>query len=353
MAARSVSLLWLPLAAVTAAAATVDVAAYDEQLCETAQRVLVNAAGPPAASFAVRVLRGEGNGFHTIQMDVDERARAVVVAASVGRSGGLSTHVACKMVDRERINDQLRLGLAGPERSCRDVNEFTYAAALGSLTASQRQRYEAAGRPLRFAADYLAATGGEWLPVAVDDFIRPLPAGGLEVRAPSVRVPWNPRERNFFQGTRHCKLITMAAMRRWMIEAAPAGEARLFPSGKAACAAPSAPTSAVGSCVFYFAPAGMRFCEDYSGAGWTEPAARAACGKRHASAEALRAAANRYEGAGGDFSTRGCIARDDSGSLGGTCVFHCNAPDETLWRSVDAPPAAGGMMTRACDLYMP
>lgn len=352
-----------------AVAGSGDVAAYDAALCTLAQAMIVNAGtNIGAAPFAIIVQRGEGNGFHTIQMDVDPQTRSVIIATSVGTvqidGRDLATHVACKMVDRDRVNDVLGLRLPGPERSCRDVNEHTYRMALDSLSDGERRRYEAAARPLVFADDYLAATGGEWLPSAVDDFIRPVPgmaasAGALEIRAASVRVPWNATERNFFQGTQHCKLITLAAMRRWMLNGALTGEQQLFPRSKPACDAPSSVTATAGSCVFYFAPAGSRFCEDYSGSGWNSESSRAECGQRHASAEALRAAANRYAGAGGIFSPESCAEREDAGALSGTCVFHCKRPDEALWHGLGSPATAGAgagsasTMTRACDLFIP
>lgn len=351
----------------SAGGAAVDVAAYDRDLCVLAQRMLVNADGPGEPPFGVQVLSGTGNGFHTIQMDVDASTRTVVVAQTTGtvRADGreLATHVACKLVDRDRVNDVLDLDLAGPVRSCRDVNEHTYQLALASLATDERQRYQTAGRTLRFGEDYYASAGAEWLPVAVDQFITASPgdgrdAGYLEIRAPAVVVPWNRVSREFFQGTHHCKLVTLAAMQRWMRGGALSGDAVLFPPARGACVAPSAETSTVGSCLFYFAPANARFCQDYSGANWTVGKARADCGKRHASPEALRAAGSRYEGAGGVFSGSSCEQREDHAPHAGTCVFHCRQPDETLWHTLQGEPgsegggAAGSMMSRACDLFL-
>ncbi|MBM4195654.1 MAG: hypothetical protein FJ197_00960 [Gammaproteobacteria bacterium] len=339
-----------------------DVAAYDASLCERAQRYVVNAETlSPADGFAVRVQRGEGNGFHTIQMSIEPATRTVVIAASspAVRAGEstLTTHVACKMVDRDRVNDTLDLELDGAVRSCGDVNALTYREALASLTPGERRRYQAAGRTLRFAPDYVAASGGEWLPLAIDDYIR---ADGpdLVVTAPSVRVAWNRDERNFFQGTQHCKLVTLAAMRRWMITGAERGDKELFPRAKVACAAPSSSTSRAGSCRFWFAPAQAMVCQDYSGSGWTIDSATEECGRRHASSDALRAAANRYEGSGGVFSDLTCSARDDAGEVGGTCVFQCQEGDEAQWRmpkvvAGSESPAGAAMMSRACDLYIP
>lgn len=357
----------LAAAALPARAAPMAAAGYDPDLCEFAQRTLLNADGPGPLPFNVSVLRGVSNGFHTIQMDVDAATRTVVVAMTTGtvRADGeeLASHVACKLVDRDRVNDVLGLKLAGPARSCRDVNEHTYRVALESLSPDERQRYESTGRPLRFGDDYVTATGAEWLPVAVEKFISATAGAGadpgyLEIRAPAVVVPWNPAEREFYQGTHHCKLITLAAMQRWMRHGALARDAELFPRSKSVCDAPSSMSSTVGSCVFYFAPANARFCQDYSGPDWTYASARAECGKRHASPEALRAAANRYAGTGGIFSDGSCAAREDKQPLAGTCVFHCRQPDETLWHPLgpagggENGAAAGAMMGRACDLFI-
>jgi len=354
-------------AAPTSATATPP-AAYDEQLCALAQRMLVNADGADPAPFTISVLRGVSNGFHTIQMDVDAATRTVVIATTSGSvqadGKALTTHVACKLVDRERVNDVLGLALAGPGRSCRDVNEHTYRLALESLSPDERQRYAATGRPLRFGADHYTSTGAEWLPVAVEKYITATAGTGtdpgyLEIRAPAVVVPWSRTERQFFQGTHHCKLITLAALQHWMRVGALTREAALFPSAAPVCDAPSSMTSTAGSCVFYFAPANARYCQDYSGPEWKLESARQECGKRHASPEALKAAANRYAGAGGLFSDASCRERPEQLPLAGTCVFHCKQPDEALWHPLataagDASSgAAGAMMSKACDLFVP
>lgn len=331
------------------AAPGLPVAGYDEDLCVTAQRMLVNAPDMP-----VRVQRGEGNGFHTIQMSVDEDRQELVVAMTTGMDEGSGTpaptYVACKMVNRDRVNDQLELSLDGPRRSCRDVNEHTFQLAWATLSAAERQRYVEQGRGLVFADDTIVPTGGEWLPADAASYIEVADDGAmLEVSAPSVQVPWDRGERGFFQGTHHCKLISLSAMRHWMTRAAFAATAALLPAGKAACVAPSAMTARAGSCLFYFAPAKAMFCTDFSGAGWTDATAREECGKRHASPAALKAAGNRYEGAGGIYSVKGCAARADAPAIAGTCVFHCNESDEVLWQVAGG---AGAMMNRACDLYI-
>lgn len=331
------------------AAPGLPVAGYDHDLCVTAQRILVNDPDIP-----VRVQRGEGNGFHTIQMSVDEARRELVVAMTTGemkdRGKASPTYVACKMVNRDRVNDQLDMQLDGPRHSCRDVNEHTYQLAWALLSDAERERYVAQGRTLLFADDTIVPTGGEWLPAAAASYISSSDNGAVvEVSAPSVQVPWNSSERGFFQGTHHCKLISLAAMRRWMTRAAVATDAPLLPAGKAACVAPSAMTARAGSCLFYFAPANAMFCTDFSGTGWSDTTARAECGKRHASRTALQAARNRYEGAGGIYSPEGCAARADAPAIAGTCVFHCNETDEVLWQVADGPNA---MMNRACDLYI-
>lgn len=334
---------------------------YDAALCVTAQRMIVNATSD---EFPVLVEQGVGNGFYTIQMDVDAEAALVKIAMTTGtvqvegETEPLATYVACKMVNRDRINDVLGLGLPAPDRSCRVVNEYTYRRALAMLSAAERERYESAGRPLEFSDDYLTPTGGEWLPAVIDDFIEPVngdAAQGLEIRAPAVRVPWDSQQRQFFQGTQHCKLITMAAMQRWMRDGAFGDGDILFPRAKQACHMPSSMTSRVGSCRFYFAPADSMYCQDYSGPDWTIATAQAECSNRHASPDALQAADNRYDGAGGIYSTASCAERDDVPQLSGTCVFHCNDGDEALWHLTGpgtSDPGAAQMMSRACDLFI-
>jgi hypothetical protein len=329
------------------------VADYDAHLCRYAQHFLVNAS---SEAFPVIEQIGYGNGFHVIQMDTDAGQRQVAIAMTShftqldGKK--LTTYVACKTVDRARVNDVLGLQLPGPEHQCRDVNEQTYARALANLSEQERTHYLAAGRQLTFVDDAFIATGGEWLPITMDAFIQPVGEAGndLAVQSPSVRVPWNPKDRQFFQGTQHCKLITLAAMERWMRIGAFGTDTSLFPPTETECTQPHSMTSTVGSCLFYFAPANAMFCQDYSGAGWSRDAAREECTQRHASAAALRAAKNRYAGAGGLFNASGCADRDDAPALNGTCVFHCRQPDETLWH-VTGP--TDPRMTRACDLFVP
>jgi hypothetical protein len=345
----------LLFAFVTSASATSPppIADYDVQLCMTAQRMLVNASED---AFDIKVLFGESNGFHVIQMDAEPGK--VTIATTMGFVDidrmQMISYVGCKMVNRERVNDVLGLQLADSGASCRNVNEYTYSVALDGLTVSERQRYDEQGRKLVFANDYVSATGAEWLPSQVDDYISS-DAEGLTITAPSVQVPWDKTTHEFYQGTHHCKLITLTAMQRWMRSVAFTEGEELFPRTIPPCAAASSMTSVVGSCKFWFAPAQAYFCQDYSGAGWDAAEARAECSKRHASPEALAAADSKYEGLGGSYDSLSCDAREDSAAPVATCVFHCNAHDETLWHTLDAAasgPTATDMMRRACDLYI-
>jgi len=340
-------------------------AEYDRQLCATAQRMLVNAdQGLVSDAFSIFLERAPGGVFDTEQMDIDPDtgiinvAMATVTVTVDGES--LATHVACKMVNRERVNDVLQLQLTGPTRSCRDINERTYRIALALLYPEDRRRYEATGRRLSFVDDYVATAGGEWLPSVVNDFIRPDNAedgpGHLVIQAPSVQVPWDPVSRDWFKGTHHCKLITLSTMQRWMTGGALTGASEMFPRSKPPCIEPAATSSTAGSCVFYFGPAGSDFCQDFSGPAWTSESAKAACGGRHATRSDWIAAERRYAGDGGLYSPSSCAARKlDADKLHGTCVFHCNEPDEALWHIVG--PATGEHQVegieRACDLFVP
>jgi hypothetical protein len=334
-------------------AAAAAVSNYDAGLCEAAQRLLANA---DQDSFKIEVLVGEGNGFHVIQMDA--RPGTVSIATTMGfvetDGQAMPAWVGCKMVNRDRVNDVLGMQLSGEPNSCRTLNEHTYTLALQSLSGDERRRYEAEGRKLFFSKDYVAASGAEWLPSPVDDYIRSA-AIGLTITAPSVQVPWDSETREFYQGTHHCKLITLTAMQRWVRQAAFTDASELFPRTVPACTEPSSLTSVVGSCRFWFAPAKSMFCQDYSGSGWVEESASDECSKRHASPAALAAAESRYEGVGGVYDSQSCAARTDSPDPVGTCVFHCKADDETLWHTLkpDAGgPAGAEMMSRACDLYL-
>ena len=353
----TVSLLLTFAASLALAAAAPAVDDYDATLCERAQLLVT---GEPPVE--VEVITGESNGFHTIQMDIDVERRRVITAATTMTTEvdgeTLVTGVGCKMVNAERVADVLQVRPTSRPFTCGEVNQATYGYVFNALPFPDKRRYLTEGVQLRFAPDYIAATGGEWLPVRIEDHIVAVPAADgtvdhLQISAPSVRVPWDSETREFYQGTQHCKLISAAAMRRWMLVGAFDGSTELFPIAQQACTAPSAESSAAGSCMFWFAPAQSMFCKDYTGAGWTAETARAECGKRHASPEALAAASSRYEGEGGVYQQAACTGRADAEPLGGTCVFNCNAPDESLWRqSGDSPMQGGGAMTRACDLYI-
>jgi hypothetical protein len=345
-----------------AASAQGPITDYDQSLCERAQRIT---AGVGDTEFSIEVLYGEGDGFHVIQMDADGESKTVTIATTMVRNeiDGQPevTSVACKMVNAERLSDVLDVELPGQPQSCGEVNRQTHEFVLSTLGREERERYRRQGVQLQFADDYIAATGGEWLPSSVTDHIGPLSSAGdgpgvLTVSAPSVRVPWDDQTREFYQGTQHCKLVSAAAMQRWVLGGAFVDDAQLVPVDDQPCYAPAAQQSEAGSCLFWFAPAQSMFCQDYTGDEWTGETAAAACGKRHASPEALKAAASRYEGLGGNYSTESCGARKEAEPLGGTCVFHCNADDESLWRQsgeVISSPASAAMMSRACDLYIP
>jgi hypothetical protein len=338
---------------------------YDRQLCDAAQRVLLNATiNSPSDDFSIYLQRAPGGEFTNEQMDIDADTGIINVAATtvtVAADGAsLDTHVACKMVNRVRVNHVLALDLSGPPRSCRDVNERTYRLALTTLSSAQRQRYESAGRKLRFVDDYAAEAGGEWLPSVINDFMNVKTddsgAAYLEVQAPSVQVPWDPVDQDWYKGTHHCKLITLAAMQRWMTDIAFTDAGEMFARSKAVCTAPSAKTSSVGSCVFFFGPADADFCQDFSGPGWTPESARETCGERHASEADWIAMDRSYAGEGGIYDSLSCVERAPAiEAFHGTCIFHCNAPDEALWhvlRTADGGTEVRGM-DRACDLFLP
>jgi hypothetical protein len=336
-----------------------DIAEYDSVLCVTAQRMLLNADGESSSdAFSIRLERAPGGAFRNEQMDIDVQTRTINVAmttVTVTEDGEeFATHVACKMVSRARVNNVLELNLSGDPRSCRDVNEHTYRLALATLSAEDRRGFSTKGTPLRFVDDYAASAGGEWLPSVVNDFIKPLDDGSayIEVQAPSVQVPWDPAGRDWYKGTHHCKLITLTAMRRWITGGAQTGATELFPRHKAPCIEPSPMESKFGSCVFFFGPADSMFCQDFNGRGWTAESARAECGIRHATEAGWLAADKRYEGEGGIYDSSSCDGRGLDAGFSGTCVFHCNAPDESLWHVLGAGVSPKGM-ERACDLFIP
>jgi hypothetical protein len=361
--------LWSLIANVSASEPADTIAAYDYDLCVTAQRMLLNAQGDEVDIVVNRA--AAGGGFGTLQMDIDTEAGAVVVASLTERVNidgkKMNASVWCKMVNQERVNDVLQKQLAPPPQSCREVNENTYREALALLSTEQRATYEANGTPLHFVDDYNAGAGAAWIPAVVNDYIEP-EEGALRVQAPSVQVEWDPQTRDWYKGTHHCKVITLAAMHRWMTVVALTDVTELFPRANPVCTQPSSMTSTIGSCLQFFGPADATICTDYSGSGWTTETASAQCSERHATEAAWLAAGRKYTGVGGIFSTQSCAERDaisearrppievaDTGSFG-TCVFRCNHGDETLWHSLTEDPSAdqgGDGMTRRCDLFIP
>jgi len=344
------------------------IAAYDYDLCITAQRILLNSQGEEVDVVINRAK--PGSGFGTLQMDVDATAGAVVVASlteQVDVDGKkLNASVWCKMINQERVNDILDLQLQA-QQSCRAVNEYTYRETLAALTDEQRGAYEASGKPLRFVDDHNAEAGAAWLPAIVNEFIEARD-GALYIQAPTVQVDWDSDSQDWYKGTYNCKLITMAAMHRWATGGALNGATELFPRADPECTEPSSMTSTIGSCLQFFGPADAQICTDYSGSGWTTETASAQCGERHATEAAWLAANRKYVGVGGIFSAQSCAQRDAvhearrppvavsaTGDFG-TCVFRCNHGDETLWHSLTADSIGeqGGEAARSrCDLFMP
>ena len=345
---------------------------YDRELCTTAQQIILNA---DPDDYVTVTLRADGDAFLNEQMDTDHESAVVTVAtliesANIGRKK-LAVNAACKLVNQDRVNDVLKLNLPSPPGTCRDVNLLTYKLALARLNESQRQHYLSDGIPLRFAADYKAAAGGEWLPSVVSDFIKPVNDGEqlayLSVQAPSVQVPW-PKEGEgaWYQGTHHCKVITLAAMTRWMKQGAFDGSTEMFPRPRPKCIEPHSRTSVAGSCLLYFGPAGAQFCQDYSGSGWTAARAREDCAIRHPTQAAWSEGSAKYTGPGGIFSTTSCAKRgvveeassepvnQPDSAYRGTCVFRCNTADEALWHQLTpmAGDPDGQMLERTCDLFL-
>lgn len=351
-----------------AAGTTEAVAAYDNDLCVTAQRILLNSQRDEVDVIINRA--AVGGGFGTLQMDVDESAGAVIVASlteQVDVDGEkLDASVWCKMINQERVNDILDLQLRS-QQSCRAVNEHTYRETLALLSDEQREAYDARGKPLRFVDDHNAGAGAAWLPAVVNEFVE-YRDDALYIQAPTVQVDWDTDSRDWYKGTYNCKFITMAAMYRWMTGGALNGAAELFPRTDPECTAPSRMTSTIGSCLQFFGPADAQICTDYSGSGWTVETASAQCGQRHATEAEWLAANRKYVGIGGIFSTHSCVERDavrearrppvgiaQTGDFG-TCVFRCNHGDETLWHSLTQDSLGdqgGAAMTARCDLFIP
>jgi len=328
---------------------------YDEDLCQRAQRTLINDESyMDLTPLRIRVQRGIGEGFHTIQMSTEPANNRIVIATTAKNitldNKPIKAYAGCKMINRDRANSELGLDLQGPKTSCKTINLSSYNYALSLLSDEQRSRYLSAGKQLQFIDDTITPTGGQWLPADAADYIE-VTGNVVQVSAPSVQVPWNETEREFYQGTHHCKLLTVQLLHHWMTKAS-FTESTILAKNTQQCNLPKATNDF--SCLFYFAPAQTLFCQDYTGSEWTEQMARQACGKRHASPEALKAAASRYEGKGGVFENRTCTERE---TIESTCVFHCNEKDENLWHNVgstsDKPlPVSAAMMSKACDLFI-
>ena len=181
------------------------VADYDRDLCERAQRTLLNSEGDEVDIVVERA--AVGRGFGTLQMGIDETGDHVIVASlteQVDIDGEtLAASVWCKLVNQDRVNDVLGKKLAPPPRTCRDVNESTYRLALATLSPPQRRVYETDGMQLRFVDDYDAGTGAAWIPAVVNDYMETVKGSSgdreyLRVQAPSVQVAWDPQGRDWY-----------------------------------------------------------------------------------------------------------------------------------------------------------
>lgn len=352
--------------------ALLDSGDYDRELCATAQRINLNA---EADDYVTNTLVASGTTFLNEQMDAESATNTVTVATlietvTINRKV-LAVNAACKLVNQDRVNDVLKLDLPSPPGTCRDTNLLTYEIALTRLSESQRERYLSEGIPLRFDTDYKAVAGGEWLPSVVSDFIKAVyeddQLAYINVQATSVQVPW-PAEGNgaWYQGTHHCKVITLAAMSRWMKQGAFDGSTELFPRPRPECLEPDSRTSTAGSCLLYLGPAEAQFCQDYSGSGWNETTAREDCTIRHPSQAAWNEGSDNYTGIGGIYNTASCADRgavEESRNepvnipdsiYAGTCVFRCNTADEVLWHQLSpmATDPDGNMLERTCDLFL-
>ncbi|MEC9375039.1 MAG: hypothetical protein VYA80_01555 [Pseudomonadota bacterium] len=344
---------------------------YDQELCTTAQRIILNAS---ADDYETLTLKAKGGTFVAEQMSANGQEKTVTVAALLesvkfGRET-IAVSMACKMVNQRRVNDVLKLKLEQPSGTCKDVNSLTYQIALNGLTVRQRERYLSKGTSLEFIDDAYASAGGAWLASVVSDYISPEKIDGklirMIVQASSVQVAWPESGGDWFEGTNHCKLITLAAMTRWMKKGSFDGSTEMFPRPKPKCIEPDSRTSKSGSCLQYFGPAGAQFCQDYSGTDWTETTAREDCDIRHSTLDAWNAKSGSYDGGGGIFSSDSCAERNviseaiaspvnqAESAYQGTCVFRCNTPDESLWHQISpmAFDPDGTGMQRTCDLYL-
>lgn len=343
---------------------------YNQQLCVTAQLILANSDGD---DFEIIVDRARGSRFNMEQMATDPAGKQVTVAALIQKvevdGQAMEAAVSCKMIHRDRINDLFGLELGGPPRSCRNVNEFTYRAALAVLSEDERQAFESIGKALRFADDEIMGAGAQWLPSVVNDFIQPgQDVDGsqyISIQAPSVKVPWDYEDGDWFQGVQSCKLVSVDAMYRWMTMAALWTEAEMFPRVTPLCTEPSSRSSVAGSCILYFGPSGATFCQDFSGRGWTPESAAADCAQRYATQAEWDASEGSYIGSGGVYSSQSCAERDAPAELRGepvsladsanrgACVWRCNDADEALWHVMSPIRESGGRsMKDSCELFL-
>jgi hypothetical protein len=71
--------------------------------------------------------------------------------------------VSCKLKDAESINYHFGAGSAGTQRTCREVNQDTFASVYSSLTAVEQRSIRFQPSQIAYVADMMAASGPNWL----------------------------------------------------------------------------------------------------------------------------------------------------------------------------------------------
>ncbi len=239
----------------------------------------------------------------------------------------LALEVRCKMRRQDRIEAALSIDLAGPEGTCRQINEEIFAWALAQLGEQELSRYELEGVKLLFADDIVANSGGNWLPQ------RPVLTAGADneecsITAPALDIPFpgGMGEPQDLVGVHYCKLISYSQALYWATVQGFQDDACSLPE-TSICPNPN--YEPVSSCIFYFSVAGMHFCEEYSGPGWTMSSSQDVC-----------------SGRSGDFAPLSCAEReeetsvlDGDGEFKGTCVVICDEENQIqrTWNSYSDP----------------
>jgi hypothetical protein len=138
-----------------------------------------------------------------------------MVTTASGETVAISHRINCKTASSDKLASQ---GVAtSPDLACSSLTAGSIEAARGSMTAAERDAYDAVGLPVALQPDVLAPAGPVWLAPIADEVDT---GSALEVTSAALRVDWNdpayfalPEP---FRGVHYCTVWSPAWAYWWM-----------------------------------------------------------------------------------------------------------------------------------------